>query len=103
MLEGMFITVTGFKNHGDMAPFAIGRRFTCIKEPDNSYDDDAIRVVDQEGATVGYVANNAGTKANGTLTASRIYDRVGAVFAIEVCFTTRTKVICLITDTDCAH
>ncbi len=98
MLDGLFVTVTGFKNAREMAVFTIGSRFICEKEPSNPYDDDAIRVVGPNGATVGYLANNAGTKAGGTLTASRLYDRVGSRFVIEVCFTTRTKIICRVED-----
>ena len=98
MLDGLFVTVTGFKNAREMAVFTIGSRFICEKEPSNLYDDDAIRVVGPNGATVGYLANNAGTKAGGTLTASRLYDRVGSRFVIEVCFTTRTKIICRVVD-----
>ncbi len=101
MLEGLFVTVTGFSNYLNLAPFAIGARLICVKEPTNPYDDDAVKVIATDGRTVGYLANNAASKANGTLTASRIYDRVGKVFSVEVCFTTRTKVICLITETDC--
>ena len=101
MLEGMFVTVAGFSSYHGAAPFAIGARFICIKEPDNKYDDDAIAVVGADGEKLGYLANNAGTKANGTMSASRIYDRVGKRFVIEVCFTTRTKIICHVVNTDC--
>ena len=68
MLDGLFVTVTGFKNAREMAVFTIGSRFICEKEPSNPYDDDAIRVVGPNGATVGYLANNAGLyiQAKGT-------------------------------------
>lgn len=100
MLEGMFITVCGFSKYQDLGPFNIGSRFICIKEPQNSFDDDAVRVTDDFGNTLGYIANSAQNKANGTLSASRIYDKVGGRFLVEVCFTTRTKVICLVVDSD---
>ena len=48
------------------------------------------------GDTVGYVANSASTKANGTMSAARLYDHVGDRFLAEVCFTTQTKIICQI-------
>ena len=96
MPEGNFVTVCGFGNYRGLAPFAIGARFMCRKEPENPADDEAIRVMDESGVTIGYLANGGSARANGTLSASRIYDRVGELFLIEVWFTTRTKVICKI-------
>ncbi len=92
----LYITVVGFKNGGP----PVGTALFCVKEPFNPHDDDAIRAVDETGESVGYVANQGSTKAGGTLSASRIYDRVGDVFRVEVCFTTRTKLICRVTDAD---
>ena len=94
MPEGTFVTVCGFSACRGIEPFNIGARFMCQKEPDNPYDDEAIRVMDDSGMTIGYLANGGSTRANGTLSASRVYDRVGNLFVIEVWFTTRTKIIC---------
>ena len=47
-----------------------------------------------------YVANSVHTKANGTMSAARVYDRVGDLFWVEVCFSTQSKIICQITDFD---
>ena len=100
MPDGTFVTVCGFGNYRGIEPFAIGAQYTCQKEPTNSYDDEAIRVMDEDGMTIGYLANSGATRANGTLSASRVYDRVGERFVIEVWFTTKTKVICRIMDFD---
>ena len=47
---------------------------------------------------VGYVANSV-CQANGTMSAARVYDRVGDLFWVEVCFPA-VKIICQITDFD---
>lgn len=94
MLEGTFITVTGFRGLREKQPFPIGAQLLCCKDPDNTIDTEAIRVFAKGGRSVGYVANSASTKANGTMSAARIYDTVGDRFTVEVCFTTQTKVIC---------
>ena len=94
MLDGIFVTVTGFKHYNDRAPFPIGEILLCCKEPNNPYDTEAIMVLSYGGYKVGYIANGAGTKANGTMSAARLYDRVGDNFLIEVCFSTNTKIIC---------
>ncbi len=94
MLEGTFITVTGFRGMRGKQPFPIGAQLLCCKDPNNTFDTEAIRVYAKGGRAVGYVANSASTKANGTMSAARIYDTVGDRFTVEVCFTTQTKVIC---------
>ncbi len=100
MPEGTFVTVCGFSAYRGIEPFNIGARFMCQKEPNNPHDDEAIRVMDESGVTIGYLANGGSTRANGTLSASRVYDRVGSLFVIEVWFTTRTKVICKVVHFD---
>lgn len=100
MLNGTFVTVTGFKHYKNKSPFSIGSVLLCCKEPENPYDTEAIQVFMEGGDTVGYIANGAGSKANGTMSAARIYDRVGDYFTIEVCFSTQTKIICQVTCPD---
>ena len=43
---------------------------------------------------MGYIANSPQTKAGGTESASRIYERVPKRFYVRVLFTTCTKIIC---------
>lgn len=100
MLEGMFVTVTRLKNNQGKSAFTIGAKLLCCKEPNNPYDTEAIRVFAPGGVAVGYVANSVSTKANGTMSAARIYDSVGDRFLIEVCFSTQTKVICQVLQPD---
>ena len=95
-IDGTFVTITGFKNQQGKEPFSIGKQFLCKKEPENAYDNEAIKILNCCGETLGYIANSVHTKANGTFSAGRIYDKVGECFVIEVCFSTDTKIICKI-------
>ena len=94
MQTELYVTITGFNHYYGKKPFSIGKRVRCVKEPDNCYDDDAIKVVMPEIGKVGYIANSPYTKAEGTLSASRLYDRVGERFIAEVMFMTGSKIIC---------
>ena len=94
MKHDLYVTVVGFNHYYGKRSFSIGKRMRCIKETDNCYDDDAIKVLMPEIGKVGYIANSPLTKAEGTLSASRIYDRVGESFIAEVMFMTESKVIC---------
>ena len=92
--QELYITITGFNHYYGKKLFKIGKHLLCVKEPDNEYDEDAIKVTMREIGTIGYVANSPYTKADGTLSAGRIYDRVGNAFVAEIMFMTDSKVIC---------
>ena len=47
----------------------------CIKDKNNPYDSEAIKVVMKEIGTVGYIANSPYTTATGTMSAGRIYEK----------------------------
>ena len=84
-----YVSIVGFKNYYDKRPFAIGTKLLCVKEPDNVYDSEAIKVTFPVLGTVGYIANSIQTKANGTLSAARVYEQVGEKFVVEVSFSTQ--------------
>ena len=90
----LYITITGFDHYYGKKPFAIGNLIRCGKEPDNRYDGEAIRCSLPMLGTVGYIANSAHTVAGGTMSAGRLYDRVGERFYVRVMFTTYSKIIC---------
>ena len=89
-----YVTITGSCHYYGLKPFAIGHVIRCQKEPSNAFDSEAIRCSLPMIGTVGYVANSPRTTAGGTMSAGRVYDRVGRRFYLRVLFTTSTKVIC---------
>lgn len=100
MGENMYLTVTGFANYYAKKPFAIGNVLICVKEPSNRHDSEAITVKLPIIGKVGYIANSPYTMAEGTVSAGRIYDKVGDTFYIRVLFATQSKIICKIENTD---
>lgn len=92
-MTDLYVTIVGFSHYFGIQAFPIGTQVTCVKEPQNAYDSEAIKAAIPPFGTVGYLANGVHTKANGTLTAGRVYDRVGESFTVRVMFTTSTKVI----------
>lgn len=89
-----YVTITGFGHYYDKKPFAIGNLIRCRKEPDNRHDSEAIQCTLPMLGTVGYIANSAHTVAGGTMSAGRLYDKVGEKFYVRVLFTTNSKIIC---------
>ena len=83
-MKEQYITITGIKHYYGIIPFEIGRKVTCVKEPDNYYDQEAIRCQVKHIGTVGYVANSTYTVAVGTKSAGRIAHKVKKKFKVQV-------------------
>ncbi len=76
------ITITGLCHYYGMRPLRTGALVLLVKEPQNFFDAEAIRAEIAPIGKVGYVANSPRTVARGTLSAGRVYDRMGrACFA----------------------
>lgn len=97
-MKEMYVTITGFKYYYGAAPFKIGKKVKCVKEPSNPYDSEAIKVVMKHIGTVGYIANSLYTSATGTMSAGRIWEKVGKKFYARVMFITSSKVICRVVE-----
>lgn len=97
-MKELYVTITGFKYYYGQAPFKVGRKIKCVKEPDNPYDAEAIRATMKNIGTVGYIANTPYTMAVGTRSAGAIGHKVKKKFTVEVMFITGTKVICRVVD-----
>lgn len=93
-MKERYITITGMGHYYGIQPFSIGKKIKCVKDFDNPYDSEAVKVTMKEIGTVGYVANTPYTKATGTMSAGRIYEKVGKKFWVEVMFITSSKIIC---------
>ena len=48
-----------------------------VKEPDNEFDKEAIKVEMEGLGTIGYVANSPYTVKGESMSAGRLYDRIG--------------------------
>ena len=97
-MKEKYITITGMNHYYGLKPFSVGKKVKCIKEKDNPYDNEAIKVVIKDIGTVGYIANTPYTAATGTMSAGRIYEKVKKKFTAEVMFITSSKVICRVAD-----
>lgn len=95
-MKNMFITITGQNNYLGMKPFKVGRIVKIVKEPENQYDEDAIRVELPFIDTIGYVANSVNTVFAGMCSAGKLYDKIDDYAYAEVMFITHSSVIALV-------
>ena len=96
--DKIYVTIVGSKYYNIHEPLPVGIQLMCRKEADNNYDDESIEVFAPNGRKVGCVANSVATKANGTMSAGRIYDKVGEYFLVRVCFAFQSSSICIVED-----
>ena len=66
VMSEIYITITGQNHYLGMKPFKVGRRVRLVKDTDNGYDSEAVRVELPYIDTIGYVANSTYTVYDGT-------------------------------------
>lgn len=93
-MKKIYFTITGTKyryGHDFLEP---GMKVKLVKEPDNPYDTEAIRVMFKGLGQIGYVANSIRTVKGESCSAGRIYDRFGKKAAGTVKLILPDGVIC---------
>ena len=90
----VFFTVTGLNHRFGSDFLKDGMQVKLVKEPDNEFDKEAIRVEMEGLGTIGYVANSVYTRLGESMSAGRIYDRIGDTATGTVRYVLSKGVIC---------
>ena len=77
MVKKIYFTVTGTKHYYGQDFFEPKMEVKLVKEPDNEFDKEAIKVEMDGLGLVGYVANSPFTVQGESMSAGRLYDRIG--------------------------
>ena len=72
----LYFTINAVNMFHGIKPFKIGSIIKLVKEPENDYDMEAIRIELRYAGKSGYVANSVKTVAKGTYSAGRLYDKI---------------------------
>ena len=67
-----------------------------IKEPDNEFDSEAIRVEKAGLGLIGYVANSPGTVLGESMSAGRLYDKIEDMAIGTVLYVLPQGVLCVL-------
>lgn len=90
----IYFTLAGTKHYFGDEFLETGMKLELEKEPNNEHDKEAI-VVKVEGlGKIGYVANSPYTVIGDSMSAGRVYDKIGDIEAGEVVFVTTQGVLC---------
>ena len=95
-MERYYYTIagTGFYFGSDF--FKPEMKVKLIKEPDNEYDKEAIKVMVDGLGLVGYVANSPHTVIGESYSAGRLYDKIPDETAGTVLYVTDKGILCQI-------
>ena len=96
MSKKIYFTLTGCNHYFGTDFLKPGSTVCLVKEPDNAYDKEAIRVEIEGLGKIGYAANSIGTVLGDSLSAGRMYDRIGKKAQAKVELVTPRGVICRI-------
>lgn len=90
----IYFTLTGTKYYHGKEFLKPDMTLQLEKEPDNKYDKEAI-IVRMEGlGDIGHVANSTHTVIGESMSAGRIYDKIGDIAKAKVVLVTEHGTIC---------
>lgn len=76
-MKKTYFTITGTNHYYGQKYFETSMEVRLVKEPDNEYDKEAIKVEMDGLGTVGYVANSTYSVLGESMSAGRLYDKIG--------------------------
>ncbi|MDO4483759.1 MAG: HIRAN domain-containing protein [Clostridia bacterium] len=93
-MKHMYVTVTGTQYHYGTDFLEKGMLLQLEKDPDNQYDTEAIKVTFPGLGTIGHVANSVKTRIGESMSAGRLYDRIGDKAEAKVLLVMPMGVLC---------
>lgn len=90
----MYFTITGMNYRHGSDFIKPDMKVTLIKEPDNEYDKEAIKVTLEGLGTIGYVANSPKTVIGDCFSAGRLYDKIGDTAVGVVNYVLNDGIVC---------
>lgn len=89
-----YITLTGTRHYHGKEFLKKGMKLRLEKEPDNEFDKEAIQISLEGLGKIGYVANSPYTVIGETISAGRLYDKMGDTAYAKVLLVTSNGTIC---------
>ena len=93
-MSSIYFTITGMNHYYGSDFLKKGMKVKLVKEPDNEYDKEAIRVEMKGLGKIGYVANSPHTVLGASESAGRMYDKTKKKAKGSVLFITQKGILC---------
>ena len=98
MAEKLYFTLSGCNHYFGTDFMKKGMKVKLEKEPDNEFDKEAIQVKIKGIGKCGYVANSSYTVKGESMSAGRLYDKIGKKAKGKIVHVIPGGAICKITD-----
>ena len=95
-MEKIYFTITGTCFYYGKDFFENDMKVKLVKDPDNEYDKEAIKVELEGLGQVGNVANSPRTVIGESFSAGRLYDKIGDTAEGTVLYNVDSGVLCCI-------
>ena len=92
----VFFTITGMNHYFGLEFMKPDMQVRLEKEPDNEHDSEAIAVEMEGLGRIGHVANSVKTVIGESMSAGRLYDRIGETAEAEVLYVLPQGVVCAV-------
>ena len=93
-MKKVYFTISGMRHYFGTDFLERGDEVKLIKEPDNDYDKEAIRVEVDGLGKIGYVANSVNTVLGDCYSAGRLYDLIKDEATAKAKFITDRGTVC---------
>ena len=93
-MKKVYFTLTGTKHYFGSDFLKEGMKIKLKKEPDNEYDNEAIQIQIKGFGKIGYVANSLYTVLGNSMSAGRLYDRIGDTAEAKIVYVTDRGILC---------
>lgn len=94
MMTESYFTITGMNHYFGKEFLSPGMKVDLFKDPENKYDHEAICVKLPVLGKIGYVANSPATVLGESMSAGRLYDRMGDAAQGTVIYVLNSGAIC---------
>ncbi|MBR3362200.1 MAG: DNA-binding protein [Lachnospiraceae bacterium] len=98
-MDRIYFTITGTCYYHGNEFLEKDMQVCLVKEPDNEYDKEAIKVELEGVGKIGYVANSPRTVIGESYSSGRLYDKVRDTSYGRVLYTLPDGVICYVDET----
>ena len=99
-MERKYFTIAGTNHHFGNEFMEPKMQVKLIKDPENEYDKEAIKVEMEGLGRVGYVANSAHTVQGESMSAGRLYDKIGDTATGTILYVIPQGAICYVNEED---
>ena len=98
MNKKIYFTLTGTQYFHGKDFLEKDMKVNLVKDPDNDYDKEAIKVELEGLGQIGHVANSMHTVVGESHSAGRLYDKIGDTAEGKILYVMPTGVLCVLND-----